>query len=998
MAVSLLLQLLFIVLLSPTFAEPNATHAQTQHCLENEKSLLLELKNELVFDSSYSTILVHWNQKDDCCFWEGVECDGAGHVIGLRLYYEGISGGLNESSSLFRLNYLEELSLADNLFSGSLPHNITNLERLSSLDLSSCRFSGAIPSMLGNLTQLVHLEMSSNFFTGSISSGHFEDFSKVEFIDLSYNLLSGSIPISIFNIPSLGFIDLQHNQLIGKVDEFASVNISQLYKLDLSSNRLESPIPNSFIKLQGLNSLGLSDNLFNDSFQLDKYLSLPKLRDLSLSNNNLSLSGSHSFPVNQSSSLEFLDLSDNLIAGEIPSWIWEIGNGSLNYLDLSCNMLVGLQKPYHIPNSLRHLDLHSNQLPGQFPNLEVRSLSNNNLSLSGSHSFPASQSSGLEFLDLSDNMIAGEIPSWIWEIGNGSLCYMNLSCNMLVGLQKPYHIPTSLEYLDLHSNQLRGEFPSLLQLKYATKVDFSNNHFDQFGILVTGNDSALFGYSEFSLRNNSLSGSIPTFFCKATFLVLDLSVNYLSGSIPHCLFENTFSLNLGRNNISGWIPDNFSRNCELMLLDLHDNNLVGDVPLSLANCSLLTVLNLSNNKLSGTVPTSLCKISDLWILDLSANNLNGNIPRCLVQHLLALNLGRNNITGRVPNFTADCGLQYLDLNNNKLTGEVPLSLENCQRLEVMNVGGNQLDGTFPCMLPLSLRVLVLRANRFHGELRCHKSWPNLQIIDIANNNFSGNVDSLSFSDWRQMMRDTVTKLSYRNLAFTFPLVNSSADYSERVSLIIKGAERNLVKIWPDFTSIDLSCNNFQGGIPDSMGKLNALYLLNLSHNSLTGTIPKSLSNLTGLGSLDLSANQLTGKIPKEIAGLTFLQVLNVSHNKLVGEIPTGPQIQTFPGDCFEGNIGLCGLPLNISCIKTLASPPNVKSDGTTEIEWDYVFAAAGYVVGFGSFLWVLIFRRSFRERYFEKIEDVFEKIVNLRKKKKRKDGGRRVVGSQVRRQ
>ncbi|XP_047983244.1 putative receptor like protein 25 [Salvia hispanica] len=252
-----------------------------------------------------------------------------------------------------------------------------------------------------------------------------------------------------------------------------------------------------------------------------------------------------------------------------------------------------------------------------------------------------------------------------------------------------------------------------------------------------------------------------------------------------------------------------------------------------------------------------------------------------------------------------------------------------------------------------------------------------------------------------MMRDTVTTLSYSNLAFTLALTKdykAEADYNEKVSLIIKGAERNLGKIWQDFTSIDLCCNNFQGGIPDSIGELNALYLLNLSHNSFTGTIPKSLSNLTGLEALDLSVNLLTGKIPKEIAGLTFLQVMNVSHNKLVGEIPIGPQIQTFPGDCFEGNIGLCGLPLNISCIKPLASPPSLKSDGTTEIEWDYVFVAAGYVVGFGSFLWVLVFGRSFRERLFEKIEDVYEKIVSLRKKKKRRDVGRRVVRIQARRQ
>ncbi|XP_047943932.1 receptor-like protein 37 [Salvia hispanica] len=308
-----------------------------------------------------------------------------------------------------------------------------------------------------------------------------------------------------------------------------------------------------------------------------------------------------------------------MIAGEIPNWIWKIGNGSLHYLDLSCNMLVGLQKSHRIPTSLRYLDLHSNQLPGEFPYLEGLGLSNN-LSLSGSHSFPVNQYSSLEFLDFSDDMIAGEIPNWIWEIGNWSLNYLNLSYNMLVDVQKPYHIPTSPQYLDLHSNQLRGEFPSLLLLKPFTKVDFPNNHFDQFGIVEIGNDSALFGNSEFSLRNNSLSGSIPTFFCTAaTFLVFDLSFNYLSGSIPHCLTENTSALYLGRNNIGGWIPDKISPSCQLKSLDLSDNNLVGDVPHSVGNCIALTVLDLSNNKLSGTVPTSLCKASDLRILDLSVN-------------------------------------------------------------------------------------------------------------------------------------------------------------------------------------------------------------------------------------------------------------------------------------------------------------------------------------------------------------------------------------------
>lgn len=86
------------------------------------------------------------------------------------------------------------------------------------------------------------------------------------------------------------------------------------------------------------------------------------------------------------------------------------------------------------------------------------------------------------------------------------------------------------------------------------------------------------------------------------------------------------------------------------------------------------------------------------------------------------------------------------------------------------------------------------------------------------------------------------------------------------------------------------------------------------------------------------------QIPKELAGLTFLQIMNVSHNKLVGKIPVGSQIQTFSLDSFEGNRGLCGLPLNVSCANT---PPklgnDVQSHGNTEVEWEYVFAALGFV-------------------------------------------------------
>ncbi|XP_047968388.1 receptor-like protein 35 isoform X3 [Salvia hispanica] len=215
-------------------------------------------------------------------------------------------------------------------------------------------------------------------------------------------------------------------------------------------------------------------------------------------------------------------------------------------------------------------------------------------------------------------------------------------------------------------------------------------------------------------------------------------------------------------------------------------------------------------------------------------------------------------------------------------------------------------------------------------------------------------------------------------------------YHNEVTLTVKGYEEKIVKIWPDFTCIDLSSNHFEGEIPDGIGNLTSLYLLNLSRNSLTDEIPRSLGALAELGSLDLSSNKLTGRIPDELAKLDFLSFLNVSYNHLTGPIPTGRQFQTFSADSFEGNAGLSGFPLNGSFNNRGPPGPSPSEDSKSkddEIEWEYVFVASGYVVGIGSVAWTLLCCRRLRERYFEKIEEVADKIfyeIGRRKRHERR--------------
>jgi hypothetical protein len=141
-------------------------------------------------------------------------------------------------------------------------------------------------------------------------------------------------------------------------------------------------------------------------------------------------------------------------------------------------------------------------------------------------------------------------------------------------------------------------------------------------------------------------------------------------------------------------------------------------------------------------------------------------------------------------------------------------------------------------------------------------------------------------------------------------------YQDVITVTMKGQDAKIVKILNIFTSLDFSCNNFDGSIPGEIGELKSLYILNLSHNAFTGQIPPSLGKLSKLESLDLSSNELTGEIPFQLAdGLIFLSVLNLSFNQLVGKIPQIKQFATFSETSYEGNIGLCGFPLKEKCTR-----------------------------------------------------------------------------------
>ncbi|KAI3474229.1 hypothetical protein Pfo_029017 [Paulownia fortunei] len=1036
-------------------------------CLEDQKSLLLGLKNTLIFDSSASKKLGRWNQTSDCCSWDGVECDDAGHVISLQLDEEMISGGIENSENLFSLSYLEKLNLAYNSFNNiQIPKGLYNLTNLTHLNLSNAGFGGQVPTEILRMRSLVSLDLSAVFsgiqplklenpnlkmlvqnltglrelYLDSVNiSAQGSDWCQVlsstlpdlRNLSLRNCYISGPIDSSLTELRSLSVLRLDGNNLASSVPNFFA-NFSQLTTLSLASCSLLGSFPEEIFQVPTLQNLDFSYNMLL-SGTLPQFPRDGSLRTIELSYTNFS--GSLPDSISNLAMLSRLELSNCSFAGPIPPTIANLTE--LAFLDISSNNFTGSIPLFHLSKKLTYIDAAHNSLTGSLSSMHFEGLSN------------------LVYINLGHNLLSGNIPSSLFALP--SLQKLQLSNNQFHGQVQGFSNPSSslLEILDVSSNHLEGPVPKFFsEFKGLKVLSLSSNFFNgtvQLETFQNPNLSRLeFSYNDLFIDSTRSNSSLPLFpgisvlklaSCKlqkfpdlprqSRLAHLDLSSNQLKGKIPNWIWEigngSLVHVNLSFNLLHGFQkPYKFP---SLTLLDLHSNQFEGELPIpplfsvyvdysfnyfsnSIPNdignfISYASFFSVSNNKLTGGIPTSICNATFLQVLDLSGNALTGSIPPCLPKknwNLGVLSLGRNNLSGSMPDtFSVNCSLKTLDVNQNVLKGKIPGSLVNCPSLEVLNIGNNMIEDTFPCMLMKTrLRVLILRSNKFYGDLQCSgaiQGWPNLQIMDISTNNFSGDITLLSFSSWRGMINANDNQQSqYNHLRFDF-LKLSGYYYQDAVSVTMKGLEMELTKILIVFTSIDFSRNKFHGNIPHTIGELKSLYVLNLSHNSLTGVIPASVGNLTQLGSLDLSVNHLTGKIPVELASLTFISFLNLSFNKLFGMIPEGPQFQTFSAASYEGNPGLCGFPVNISCNREVSgiSPPKVQNEQLylkKEIEWNYISAALGFGVGLASTVWLLLCCKTWRKIYFEQVDQVLLKVFP------HKDGrrhGRRVIINQVRR-
>ncbi|TYI31790.1 hypothetical protein ES332_A04G009500v1 [Gossypium tomentosum] len=892
-----------------------------------------------------------WKEGTDCYSWDEVTCHHLNaHVTALNLSCSWLYGNFPSNTTLFLLPHLQKLNLAYNDFNYSkIPSEFGRFTSLFYLNLSYTSFVGQIPSLVSHLSKLISPGLVHNltevrhlFLDGirisSINPHAFTNLSSsLRSLSLAYCDLQGKFPKNIFDLPNLNLLNLGNNQNLS-LDHLKFNRSSNLEHLDLSWMSFSTEPIDSVDNLQALKYLDLSGNSFLQGLSVS-ITNLSSLEQLKISYANIC--GGLPDSMGNLVSLKFLDLSYSNLLGPVPR---SLGNLlQLTDLDLSRNQLSG-QIPRSLGNLLQltHLDLSNNQLSGQIP-LSILNLTQ------------------LEYLGIYENSLEGSIPDEVTVFPN--LKYLYLYNNLLNGtLPSWLYTAPSLKEIHLAQNQFFSMFSNLSNLQF---LDLSYNSLSLTSNSTFSVNHILPNLTSLLLSSCNLS-EFPQFLKGLKSLEwLDLSYNRIEGKIPQWMqevgIESLRYLNISHNSLTE--VEQFPWK-NIAFLDLSSNLIRGNLPIL---ASTINIFLISNNSFNGEVSSLICNASALQILDLSHNNLSGKIPQCfgnLSNSLEFLNLKKNK--DKLSNF---------NLNGNLLEGPLTPSILNCKGLEVLNLGNNKINDTFPHWLGglPQLQVLVLKSNHMHGSLCVNSSksspfFSKIQIFDLSSNYFSGPLPVRYINSFKAI-------INLEKIGSTVSYMGENDHggrgfYTHSIGIVIKGQYMELVKIFNMWMIIDLSNNQFEGGIPKVIGKLNLLKGLNLSHNNLNGGIPTSIGNLTSLEWLDLSSNRLSGTIPNRLAELPFLSSLNVSENQL------------------HGNKGLCGFPVSKGCNIIEPPPPNVlEKDGSkSNFAFGWKMALIGYGCGvvFGIFVGYVVFQTGKPKWLVNLVENQHEK----RRKRKSKKGNR----------
>ncbi|KAJ9159511.1 hypothetical protein P3X46_025017 [Hevea brasiliensis] len=196
----------------------------------------------------------------------------------------GFNGNVPNELDVQNINFLFELDLSNNKYTGGFPMSVLGATNLTFLDIRFNSFSGPVPREVFNLdldvlflnnnqfnqqlpdnigsSPAVYLTFANNQFSGTIPSsiGRAKNLLEVLFLN---NFLTGCLPYEIGFSKSLTVFDASCNKLTGPIPQSFAC-LEQMQFLNLATNEFYGPVPEMVCKLPHMQNLSLSGNYFTE--------------------------------------------------------------------------------------------------------------------------------------------------------------------------------------------------------------------------------------------------------------------------------------------------------------------------------------------------------------------------------------------------------------------------------------------------------------------------------------------------------------------------------------------------------------------------------------------------------------------------------------------------------------------------------------------------------------------------------------------------------------
>ncbi|KAL4273940.1 hypothetical protein GQ457_13G004090 [Hibiscus cannabinus] len=270
-------------------------------------------------------------------------------------------------------------------------------------------------------------------------------------------------------------------------------------------------------------------------------------------------------------------------------------------------------------------------------------------------------------------------------------------------------------------------------------------------------------------------------------------------------------------------------------------------------------------------------------------------------------------------------LEVLYLGENHFVGQIPVSITNASQLTILDMGHNYISGPIPENLGnlRNLKKLNLEFNNLTSSgMSFLSSWTNCKSLEgfAFDNNplISGELPSLVGN-----LSSSLERFYASGCNIWGSLPNEIGNLSRLIIIQLdnnklSGLIPNTIGELKELQSLSLSYNKLEGFIPSELCHLNNLAYLDLTSNKLSGPISTCLGNLISLRNLLLGSNMFSSSIPSTLTRLTDLIILNLSSNSLSGPIPIDiGKWQVLTSMDFSNNQFTSDIPTGIADLKDL---------------------------------------------------------------------------------